>query len=100
MAINGQTFYKHFITDNKNQVKKVEITSMEQWERFLTNYYYLTSMSFGHYMNCQKPTYRRLLISQCLKLSCSFVCLRYGISALFDTPMILWLTSNANYILG
>ena len=76
-----------------------EMDSFKHMEIFLAKTYFLISPSFDHYITGQLP-YKRLFIVLLIKLGTIITFIRYGISALFDTPFLRWLTSNANYVLG
>jgi hypothetical protein len=43
---------------------------------------------------------KRLLIAIYLKLIAILIAFRYGLSVIFNTSLVLWLTSDANHLLG
>ena len=69
------------------------------WKSSWLRTYFLISPTFDHYI-IGRLSYKRLFITQVIRMATIITCVRYGISALFDTPYLRWLTSNANYKLG
>lgn len=68
-------------------------------ENFLSKTTYLLTKTFDDYNNgviSRKSIYFAIIY----KLAALIIIIRYGMSAIFNTQLILWLTSDANHILG
>ena len=73
--------------------------AFKKMEGFAIKTFFITSKSFHDYLlglRCK----RRIIISLLIKMASVLTLIRFGISLVFKSPYILWLTSNANHILG
>ena len=76
-----------------------EIKLFDKIERFCYKTFYFTSPTFHHYINGEKNT-KRIIIIMLIKSTALLIFIRFGLSLSFNTPFILWLTSDANQVLG
>src|SRR5882724_6450985 len=68
----------------------------DRFEKFLVQTYYIIAPSIHDCIN-RRFTKRRVKIAILLRLIALLTAIRYGLSVIFDSPFILWLTSDANH---
>ena len=73
--------------------------ALRKIENFAINTFFITSKSFHDYTLGIRQT-KRIIISLLIRSAAFLTIIRFGISLVFKSPYILWLTSNANHILG
>ena len=79
------------VIEGRKSFRKIEMLSV--------NTFFITSKSFHDYALGLKDK-RRLIICLLIKSTAVVTLMRFAISLIFKSPYILWLTSDANHILG